>query len=52
MYVDDFVNDKYEGKWKCIWKNGEYYIGRWKNDLRNGKGKLYYPNGDIIQKGN
>ena len=52
MYEGDFVNDKYEGKGKGIWENGEYYIGQWKNGLRNGKGTLYNKNGDIIQKGN
>ena len=32
-------------------ENGEYYIGQWKKDLKNGKGTLYYPNGNIQYEG-
>ena len=35
-----------------MYKNGEYYIGQWKNNLRHGEGILYYANGEIKQKGN
>ena len=30
-------NNKYEGFGKIIFENGEYYIGEFKNGLRNGK---------------
>ena len=40
-YECDFINGKFEGNGKRIFKNGEYYIGQWKNGLRHGKGKLY-----------
>ena len=42
MLKNDLVNDKFEGNGKYIWENGEYYIGEWKNGLRNGKGIEYY----------
>jgi len=32
-------------------EDGEYYIGEWKNDLRNGKGIQYYSNGKIKYEG-
>jgi hypothetical protein len=28
--------------------DGTYYEGSWKNDKRDGVGKLFFPNGDII----
>ena len=37
MYEGDFINDKFEGIGKYILENGIYYIGEWKNGLRNGK---------------
>lgn len=30
-----------------IYKHGVYYIGEFKNNERNGKGKEYYPNGKL-----
>ena len=41
-YEGDFANGKREGKGKYITKDGEYYIGEWLNDLKHGKGILYY----------
>ena len=38
-------------KYKIELENGEYYIGEFKNDLRNGKGILYYSNGNIQYEG-
>ena len=32
-------------------EEGEYYIGQFKNGLRNGKGTDYYQNGDILYDG-
>ena len=50
-YEGDFVNDKQEGNGKSIWEDGNYYIGQWKNGLRNGKGTYYYSNGNIRYEG-
>ena len=47
----DFINGKAEGNGKCIWENGEYYIGQYKNGLFNGKGIEYYSNGKIKYEG-
>ena len=33
-------------------QNGKCYIGQWNNNLRNGKGALYYSNGNIEKEGN
>ena len=51
MYEGDWINDKAEGNGKYIFEDGEYYIGHWKNGLRDGKGTLYYPNSKIAYKG-
>ena len=45
------VNGKFDGNGKYIWENGEYYIGQYKNGLRNGKGIEYYSNGNIQYEG-
>ena len=37
MYEGDWANDKLEGNGKYIWKDGEYYIGQYKNGLRKRK---------------
>ena len=31
--------------WEEPW--AEFYIGEWKNDMKHGKGKFLYSNGDI-----
>ena len=43
------INQKEMGN--NIWENGNYYIGQFKNGLKNGKGIEYYSNGDIQYKG-
>ena len=51
MYEGDYINDNFEGNGKYIWEDGSHYIGQWKDDLRNGKGTLYYQNGKINYDG-
>ena len=46
LYEGDFINDKFEGKGKYIYDDGDY-----KNGLRNGKGIIYYKNGNIMSEG-
>ena len=46
-YDGDWINDKAEGNGKGIWEDDAYYIGQFKNGLRNGKGTKYYKNGKI-----
>ena len=41
-----------EGYGKYIYENGEYYIGEFKNDKRNGKGQEFYKNGNLKYEGN
>ena len=40
-----------EGMGKYIYKNGEYYIGQYINDLKHGKGIIYYKNNTIKYEG-
>ena len=42
MFDGYFINGKFDENGKYIFENGRYYIGQFKNGLRNGKGKLYY----------
>ena len=46
-YEGDFVNDKFGGKVKYIFKDENYYIGQFKNRLKRGKGILYDKYGNI-----
>ena len=50
-YDGDMVNGKAEGNGKYIYENGEYYIGQFKNDLKHGKGIIFYENGNIKYDG-
>ena len=45
------LNINYNGKGKIIFHDGIYYIGQFKDNLRNGKGILYYKNGNILYEG-
>ena len=42
------INDKFEGKGKYIFEDGDYYIGEWKNGSKHGKGIIYYKSGNIL----
>ena len=46
------MNDEKDGNGHFIYEDGKYYIGQWSNNLRNGKGTLYYPNGKMEKEGN
>ena len=51
MYEGNYFNDKYEGEGKYFWENGKYYIGQFKDGLKNGKGTLHFSNGNIKKMG-
>ena len=51
LYEGEFVNDKFEGNGKYIWKDGKYYIGEFKKGLIHGEGTLYYQNNNIQYEG-
>ena len=51
QYEGGYINDKFEGKGKYIYENGDLYIGEWKRGLREGNGILYYKNGNIKYEG-
>ena len=48
-YLNDEKNGK--GKGKYNYDDGAYFIGEYKNGLRNGKGIEYYSNGNIKYDG-
>ena len=35
-----------DGEGMYFWKDGRKYVGDWKNGIKEGKGILYYNNGD------
>jgi hypothetical protein len=45
------VNGKKEGSGKWVGSTKKSYDGLWFNDLRWGKGKLLFPNGDVNYDG-
>ena len=49
--AEDIVKYKKENNERFTYKNGEYYIGKWLNDQRHGKGTLYYKNNKIKYEG-
>ena len=52
MFDGNFINGKKEGDGKYFFKDGNYYIGKFKDDQQNGKGILYNKNGKIMYEGN
>ena len=51
LYEGDFSNGKLNGYGKCAYDNGNYYIGQFSNNLRHGKGTLFYKNNSIKYEG-
>ena len=43
--IGNYMNGKY------VWEDGKYYMGQFQNNLPNGKGIKYYPNGNILYEG-
>ena len=50
-YNNKFSHIKYEGYGKLIFIDGKYYIGQFKDNKPNGKGILFYKNGNILYEG-
>ena len=48
---DDFFDEKCGENIKRIYPDGRYYIGKIKNNLRDGKGIIYDKNGKIKYEG-
>ena len=51
---EDIRRKRDKGKYidgKYIWEDNKYYIGEFKNNIPNGKGIKYYPNGNILYDG-
>ena len=41
-YEGEYINDKYEGKGKYFYENGDFYIGEFLDNMSHGKGIDYY----------
>ena len=41
----------YDGDGKYIYKNGNFYIGEWKEGKKHGKGIKFDKDGNVILKG-
>jgi hypothetical protein len=51
LYHGDFLRTVRDGEGRCYYANGETYVGSWKDDLYNGYGILYAPDGSVAQAG-
>ena len=51
IYEGDFKEGKPNGIGKCVYDNGNYYIGEFLNGIRHGKGTIYYKNNNIKYEG-
>ena len=51
IYEGDLLDNICHGKGKYIFENGDYYIGQFKNGLRDGEGIQYYNNKKIQYEG-
>ena len=51
IYKSIFKNDKTEKERTVVFLEGEYYIGQYENGIRNGKGIMYYSNGNVKYDG-
>ena len=52
---DDIRKIRNKGKYvdgKYIWVDNKYYVGEFSNNIPNGKGIKYYPNGNLLYEGN
>ena len=38
-----------DGRGRCLWQNGDVFIGFYENGVRSGKGTLQYQNGDFYE---
>jgi len=50
-YVGSWKGGNFNGKGTLTYKCGSTYIGYFKDNLRHGRGKMYYANGDSFQWG-
>ena len=51
LYDADFIDLKSKKEERLLYEDGNYYEGEWKNGKKNGKGKLYYKNSDLLYDG-
>ena len=51
IFIKNIIEEFKKNK-KYINKEGDYYEGKWLNELKNGMGIIYYKNGDIKYIGN
>jgi hypothetical protein len=42
IYEGEYIDDEWNGFGRRIIANGDYYIGQWKEGMRNGWGRYVY----------
>jgi hypothetical protein len=50
-YEGNFVNNKFHGRGNIKYHDGSVFIGEFKNNMREGPGKLYDPIGNLVREG-
>lgn len=51
VYEGSFVNGVRHGYGKMRFNDGKEFLGNWKDDARNGRGKLFFPDGNSYVEG-
>ena len=51
IYEGELIDGKCDGNGKYIFDTGDFYVGEFKNGLREGNGTLYYKNKKMQYKG-
>jgi len=46
--MGEWKNNKADGYGIHVWMDGDRYEGQWKACLREGQGKDYFANGDVL----
>jgi hypothetical protein len=51
IYEGQYIEDEWNGYGRRIIANGDYYIGFWKDGMRNGHGKYVYNRDHKVEEG-
>lgn len=51
VYIGDFRHGQKSGNGKYQWHDNRVYTGEYQNDMKNGYGELYNPDGTLSYRG-